>query len=69
MSVDSDLCEKIARRWCELMKLDPDEVVTYYSLPKESDPFLRTFSKPRWKLTADKVPEQLAWVLAIEENV
>jgi hypothetical protein len=60
---NSEICERIARRYCDLMKLNPDDVIQHggETLPPYSQ------YTARWQWIALKVPEQLAWIQAVAE--
>lgn len=60
--------ERIARRYCQLMGLDPDEQVADGADPGPSGfvPDALLYS-PRWKLVAKQSGAQVAWFKAISE--
>lgn len=61
-----DEYEGIARRYCELMGIDPDQEVGH-----EADPGPDGFVpgvcviSPRWRLVAKEAKSQIAWLQAI----
>lgn len=84
MTPDPLLCERIAKRWCELMGLNPYETVSTVATddpmeiirafgfsyrPGTGDVPVMPLHSLRWKLIAREVPAQMAWVLAIGEGV
>lgn len=70
MTPDPLLCERIAKRWCELMGLDPYDTIQHGADPEPGGyiPAILLYS-PRWQRVAREVPAQMAWVLAIREGV
>ena len=69
MMSDPELHERLAKRWCELMGLNPYEFVAHWS---EVDPVTGyqpgiLQRSPRWTLVARDVRSNLAWLKAILE--
>jgi len=61
-------CERVAKRWCQLMDLDPNEVIDRVIYPQAYGDFVRHCSASRWEHIAREVPSQLAWFRALTET-
>lgn len=70
-SLDAFTCERIAKRWCELIGVDPYEMVQHGADPDPNTGYVPAIclSSPRWYRVAREVPEQLAWMKAIREFI
>ena len=66
---DPETHKRIAKRWCEIMGLDADEIIDRVYYPQTQGDFVRHFSEPRWQHVAREVPAQLAWIRVMMEVV
>lgn len=71
MKPDPFLREIIAKRWCELMGLNPYETVAHGVDPTPGSNYMPDVMlySTRWQRVAREVPAQLAWLQAIRESV
>lgn len=60
--------ERIARRYCELMGMDPDQLVSHGADPTGTGYVPAVLLRsPLWTRVAMQAPSQLAWFTALSE--
>lgn len=60
--------ERVARRYCELIGADPEQMVAHGPKPKHGVAHAVLLHSPLWKLLADEVPHKKAWFQALSES-
>lgn len=64
-----DRNERIAKRYCELMGIDPDAMIAHGADPDRNGIVHAVLLySPAWKRIERDVPSQLAWFTAITEQ-